>query len=120
MDLRDICGFTIVNIIHTNRNIASQERIKFAKDQLYPTSDDIKETANLSEDSDYVFTLFNPNDEKYNLKEHFGVKIKDDDNNLYYPNLRTIHLVESRHCFYPLHFKVNMLGNVKSFEKINI
>jgi hypothetical protein len=120
IDLRDICGFTIVNIIHTNRNITSQDRMRFAKDQLYPTSDDIKDTANLSEDSDYVITLFNPNDEKYNLKEHFGVKIKDDSNNQLFPNLRTIHLVESRHCYYPQHFKVDMLGNVKSFKTLII
>ena len=74
----------------------------------------------MAEDADYVFTLFNPNDTRYNLKEHFGLKIKDTKNNEFYPNLRTIHLVESRHCDFPKHFKVNMFGNYKSFNTINI
>lgn len=73
---------------------------------------------NLAEDADYVFTMFNPNDERYNLKSHFGVEIKDKFNNELFPNLRTIHLVESRHCKYPQHFRVNMFGGLKTFEKV--
>lgn len=74
---------------------------------------------NLAEDADYVLTMMNPNDDRYNLKQHFGVKIKDDSNNELFPNLRTIHLVESRHCKYPQHFKTNMQGGYKSFEQLN-
>jgi hypothetical protein len=49
--------------------------------------------------------MFNPNDDKYNLKKHFGQCLKDVKNNLLHPNIRTIHLVESRHCAYPQHFR---------------
>ena len=73
-------------------------------------------TGNLSEDADYMFTIFNPNDEKFHLSKHFGMDLKDRHNNPLYPNLRTIHLVESRHTFYPQHFKTIMRGNLKAFE----
>ena len=62
--------------------------------------------------------MFNPNDDRYHLTKHFGMTIKDRNNNPIYPNLRTIHLIESRHCLYPQHFKTNMRGNLKTFEQI--
>jgi len=117
--LRNLCKFSFIHIIHTNRSIVDQDRLKFSRDLLYPTAEDVKDTNNLSEDSDYLFTLMNPNDDKYHLKEHFGMKIKDGYNNQLYPNMRSIHLVESRHTAYPQHFKVNMLGNFKTFEPLN-
>jgi hypothetical protein len=116
VELRNWCGFTFVDIIHTNRSMADQDRLRFAKDMLYPTSDDIKDTGNLSEDADFVFTMMNPNDDIYNLKKHFGLDIKDSKDNLIYPGLRTIHLVESRHCEFPQHFRTNMMGGLKSFK----
>ena len=44
---------------------------------------------------------------------------KDSQGNYYYPNLRTIHLVEARLVQAPRHFRVLMEGNVKSFKKFN-
>lgn len=44
VELRNWCQFTFVHIIHTNRDIVNQDRLKYAKDLLYPTSDDIKDT----------------------------------------------------------------------------
>lgn len=120
VELRNWCGYTFVPIIHTNRNLASVDRVRFAKQQLYPTSDDIKDTGNLAEDADFVFTMFNPNDDRYNLTEHFQLKLKDSRNNKLYPNLRTIHLVESRHSHFPEHFKVDMFGNYKNFKQVDI
>lgn len=120
VELRNWCGYTFVPIIHTNRSMTDVERIRYAKDELYPTSDDIKDTGNLAEDADYLFTLFNPNDERYKLQKHFGLAIKDSKNNPIYPSMRTIHLVESRHCVFPQHFRANMYGNLKSFKQINI
>jgi ribosomal protein L10 len=117
VELRNWCAFTFIDIIHTNRDIVDPDRLKFAKDMLYPTSDDIKDTGNLSEDADYIFTVFNPNDQRYNLMKHFGLQIKETKSkNLIYPHLRTIHLVESRHCVYPQHFRVNMMGQIKTFK----
>ncbi len=116
VELRNWCGYTFAPIIHTNRSMSDVDRMKYAKDELFPTSEDIKDTGNLSEDADYMFTIFNPNDEKFHLSKHFGMDLKDRHNNPLYPNLRTIHLVESRHTFYPQHFKTIMRGNLKAFE----
>lgn len=118
--LRNLLGYTFVPILHTNRNLTSGEKIKLAGQDIYPTSDDLKDSGNLAEDCDYLLTVFNPNDDKYNIKEHFGFKIKDSKNNRLYPNMRTIHLVESRHCEFPQHFKVTMKGNIKRFKKFDV
>ncbi len=120
VELRNLTGYTFVDIIHTNRDMVNQDRLKFAQDMLYPTSDDIKDTGNLAEDADYIFTVMNPNDDRYKLKKHFGIPIRDSQGNELFPDLRTVHLVESRHCKYPQHFKVNMKGNLKNFEQLNI
>lgn len=120
VDLRNWCDYTFVHIIHTNRNLTDNNRLSFFKGDLYPTAEDIKGTGNLSEEANYIFTLFNPNDDRYKLKDHFGLTLKDKAGNELYPDLRTIHLVESRHCIYPQHFKVSMKGAYKSFEKLNV
>lgn len=44
VELRNWCGYTFVPIIHTNRGMTDVDRIRHAKDELYPTSDDIKDT----------------------------------------------------------------------------
>jgi len=120
VELRNTCGYTFVHIIHTNRNMYDIEKIKYNKNELYPTSESIKDTGNLSEDADYVFTMFNPNDNKFKIDNHFNLKIKDRNGDLLYPNMRTLHLVESRHCIFPQHFRTNMIGNLKSFKKLEI
>jgi len=111
-ELRNWCGFTFVDIIHLNRAIGSVERIKFFKEHLYPTGDDVKDTGNLSEDSDYLITLFDPQDEKYNIEKHFGYILEN------YPNYRSIHLVESRDTECPQHLGTQMYGNVNVFKEI--
>lgn len=67
-----------------------------------------------------MFTIFNPNDDRYNLTKHFGKMIKDRANNLLYPYMRSIHLVESRNTIYPKHFRVDMLGGIKKFKQLII
>lgn len=120
VELRNWCGFTFVPIIHTNRGMADMEKIKFAGDELFPSGDEIKDSGNMSEDCDYLFTIFNPNDDKFRLQKHFGLQLRDSKQNPLFPNMRTIHLVESRHCIFPQHFRTDMLGNLKSFKQINI
>ena len=114
--LRKMLGYTFVNIVHLNRDMADIERLKFMGDLIYPQPELIKDSGNLSEESTHVFTMFNPNDERYNLTSHFGMKIKDTNRNELFPNLRTIHLVESRFVPYPQHFRVNMNGALKDFK----
>jgi hypothetical protein len=120
VEFRNTCNFTFVHIIHLNRALSDIGRRQYDDDRLFPQSDDIKETGNLSEDSNYIFTMFNPNDDKFNLSKHFGKQIRRPDKSLLYPFMRTIHLVESRHCICPQHFRVNMYGDVKKFESLII
>jgi hypothetical protein len=117
VELRNTCKFTFVVIIHLNRDIMDTSRRSLDEDRIFPLAENIKDSGNLSEDADYVLTLFNPNDDKYNLKKHFGTVIKRPDNSLLYPNMRTIHLVEARPCYCPQHFRINMFGETKRFEQ---
>lgn len=118
VELRDSLGYTFVPLMHTNRNLGSIERLSFMKGDLYPTSNDLKDSGNLAEDCNFLLTTFNPNDDLYGLKEHFGLKIRDSRGNILNEKLKTIHLASSRHGPFPKHYKMNMLGNVKNFEKI--
>lgn len=117
VEVRNLTNFSFVPIIHTNRNLVDVSRLKYA-DDIYPTSDDIKDTGNLAEDADAIITVFNPNDKKYSLSTHFGIEIRDKHGNELFPNLRTIHLVENRHGEFPVHYKTNMYGNLKTFKKL--
>ena len=120
VELRNWCGYSFLHIIHLNRNMTDTTRMKYAGDLLYPNSDDIKDSGNLAEEADYMFTMFNPNDERYKLQKHFGEDIRDKDGNELYPRMRTLHLVENRYGDSPQHFRVNMQGNIKNFEKLEI
>ena len=116
-ELRNLLKYSFVPIVHLNRDMADIDRLKFMQDLIYPQPETIKDTGNLSEEATHVFTMFNPNDERYNLTKHFGLVIKDSKRNEVYPNLRTVHLVESRYVPYPQHFRVNMNGALKDFKK---
>jgi hypothetical protein len=120
VELKNWCKFTFVHIVHLNRGMADIARRKMEDDRIFPTPEDFKDSGNLSEDCDYIFTMFNPNDDKYHLKKHFGAAIRRTDNTLIYPQMRTIHLVESRHCLCPQHFRVNMNGETKNFTPLTI
>lgn len=115
--LRKLLGYSFVNIVHLNRDMADIDRLKFLGDLVYPQPELIKDTGNISEESTHVFTMFNPNDVRYNLKTHFGLKLRDGSGNELYPNIRTLHLVECRHVPAPRHFRVHMNGGIKDFKK---
>lgn len=117
-ELRNLCHFTFINIIHLNRSMSDIDRLKYMKDCLYPTGDDIKDTGNLSEACNYLFTMFNANDDKYNLDKHFGMKLTGNNKEVLYPNYRSLHLVESRETFCPRHIRLNMSGNNNNFTKL--
>lgn len=115
---RNLFSYTYVHIGHINRGIDT-ERLKFMKDSIYPTVDDFKDSGNVGEEADFVFSMFNPNDDKYNLTKHFGLPLLNADKSLKYPNLRTIHLIESRdteQC--PLHIRTTMRGNINHFSSL--
>lgn len=116
---RNLCNYIFINIIHLNRDLADVQKLRYMGDNVHPEPSAIKDSGNVSEESSFVFTLFSPCDPRYNLEKHFGLELKDSQGNYYYPNLRTIHLVEARLVQAPRHFRVLMEGNVKSFKKFN-
>ena len=111
VDMRNLFGYTFIDIIHLNRSMSEVDRLRYMGDKIYPTSDDIKDTGNLSEESDYIFTLFNPKDEKYNLNTHFGIPIPNE-------NYRSLHLVQSRDTECPLHLRMEFYGNINDFIEL--
>lgn len=117
IEIRNKLNYIPVNIVHLNRSLSDLDRFKQFGKFLFPDSDMVKSSGSLGEDCSYLFTLFNPNDERYNLKEHFDLTLRDQGNNTLHPNLRTIHLVESRHTYYPQHFRTELEGNLKRFSK---
>jgi len=110
--LRNVCRFTFVDIVHLNRNISDTNRIRFNQEFLFPNNSDLKDSGNLSEDADYLITLFNANDDRYNISTHFGMDIDD------IPNYRSIHLVESRHSECPVHIQTEMFAGISKFEEL--
>lgn len=112
VELRNWCNYTFVHVVHLNRAISAVDRIKYLSEFLYPTGDDIKDTGNLSEDCDYLVTLFNPKDEKYNIKKHFGMDITEIE------GYRSLHLVESRDTECPMHLQLKMMGGINYFETL--
>lgn len=113
--LRDTLSYTFVNIVHLNRTLSDITRLKEFGSNLYPDSDMVKGSGNIAEDVDHLLTLFNPNDDRYNLDEHFGEKIRAANGDELFQGLRTIHLVESRHAVFPQHFRTIMEGGLKTF-----
>lgn len=111
--LRNMCKFTFVNICHANRTVSNVDRLRYAGEYVFPTADDVKDTGNLAEESTMLITMFNPNDEKYNLTKHFGVELAG------YPNYRSIHIAESRYTPCPLHIQTNMIGGINVFTPLN-
>ena len=41
---RNLLGYTFVPILHTNRNLGSVEKMNYFKGDLYPTSNDMKDS----------------------------------------------------------------------------
>lgn len=107
--LRNLCRFTFINICHSGRQLSNIDRLKYAGEFIYPTSDDVKDTGNLGEESTMLITMFNPNDEKYNLLKHFGVEVKN------YPNYRSIHIADARYVECPQHIQTRMVAGINMF-----
>lgn len=111
-EIRNLCSFTFIDVVHSNRNLANVDRLKFAGKYIFPTGDDTKDSGNFAEECTILMTLFNPNDEKYNLTNHFDVELKD------FPNYRSIHITESRNTPCPAHIQTNMYGGINMFTPL--
>lgn len=111
VELRNLFGFTFINIAHINREIDNIDLLKFAKDKIYPTSSHFKDSGNPVEESDVVITLFNPRDEKYMLSTHFGYNLKE------LPGYRSIHIIENRYGE-KSHIFTQMNAELNTFKEI--
>ena len=114
-EIRNLCRFTFVDICHMNRAIANVDRLKFFGEEIYPTADDVKDSGNLAEECTQLITMFNPNDEKYNLTKHMGIDLTNPTNS----NYRSIHLVDSRNTEAPIHIQTKMIGGINTFLPLN-
>jgi hypothetical protein len=112
--LRNLCYYTFIHIIHSNRNMANVDRLKYAGEFIFPTADDCKDSGNPAEECTIFMTLFNPNDEKYNITKHFGVELQS------FPNYRSLHITESRETDCPVHMQLNMFGGTNIFTPLLI
>ena len=63
VELRNLCKFSFVHIVHLNRAMSDVQRRKLDDDKVYPTSDDIKETG--EEKHNYVFICLIPSNVVY-------------------------------------------------------
>lgn len=115
VNLRNTFHFTFVFVAHLNRGSADIERMKLLKSNLYPGPEQFKDSGNLSEDVNYVFTMMSPGDEKYGLNRHLGVNIEDMDEDTR-RKYRTLHLVQARNTACPQHFKLMFSPEVIYFE----
>lgn len=111
VEMRNLFGYTFVDIVHLNRNLDAIDRMKYSKDRLFPGLGDFKDSGNVGEDSDYVITGFDPRDEKYMLTKHFGHNLID------YPNYRSWHVVASRDTP-TFNIYTEMNGNKNLFKEI--
>jgi len=110
--IRNLCAWTFIHVIHSNRNLANVDRLRMAGEQVFPTADDCKDSGNPAEECTIFMTLFNPGDEKYNLKKHMGVELKEN------PHYRSIHITESRNTKCPAHIQTNMYGGISTFTPL--
>jgi len=118
--LRDNYNIVVVNIVHLNRNVSEITRLRALGEYLFPSEDEIKDSGNLAEDSDVIMTMMNPNDDRYNLKRHFGLEIRDSTNAPLYPDLITLHITSARRVKCPQHIRLNLHGAIKKITKFNI
>ena len=112
-ELRNLYKYTFVHVVHSNRNLSNTDRLKYAGEFIFPTGDDTKDSGNIAEECTVLMTLFNPNDEKYNITKHFGVELKE------FPKYRSIHITESRYTDCPVHIQTNMYGGINMFTPLN-
>ena len=61
-----------VSISHSNRGVTDVERIKHAKDKLFITPEDVKDSGNAPESCSIFMSIFSPRDKKYNIASHFN------------------------------------------------
>ena len=119
--LRNILNYSIVNIIHSNRDVTDINKIKFSKSEYYPDESTVMGSSNIVQDVDFLITLLNPNDPKFGLVNHFDIRVREAAGMApNYPNLITAHLVASRRSICPKHFKMNLVGNLKMIDKFKI
>lgn len=117
VELRNLLSWHFVTLIHMNRDAGNIDRLKMMGERMYPQKDGIKGSGNLLEDATEVITIFNPNEDAYNLKVHFKTKIRYPNGDPIYPNRRTAHIVAGRNSGGQGHFAFEFRGDLKHLKK---
>lgn len=90
VSLRNIFGYTFVNIVHSNRAISDTSRVSLNEGKyLTPHLDDIKDSGNIGEDLSVAISLLNP--EAYKIRNHFDYNVAE-----WQGMYRSLHLTASR------------------------
>lgn len=110
--LRNLCGFTFVNIVHLNRSLTDSGSLRHNNEYLYPDAQHIKDSGNAAEDCDALLTMFDATEPIYNIKKHLGMDITD----IY--NYRSVHLVKSRNSETPAHIQLKAYFGISTFEEL--
>lgn len=107
--LRNKCGISPLVLMQTNRNASQVERRK--NNWSEPELSDIKETSNVSEDSDVVLALYDPYREKVN--NYRGYKI-----NLLQHSFRGIIVLKNRYGDNGLSIGASFFGRSGIFKEL--
>lgn len=84
-----------IGVVHLNRWV-TVDMLRYYGDRIKPTSDNIKDTGNLSEDCSVMITMLDPSDAMYKLETHMGYNFKEF-NNAGKAKYRSAHIVENRY-----------------------
>lgn len=84
-----------IAVVHLNRWV-NVDMLRYYGDKIKPTSDNVKDTGNLSEDLSVMITLLDPADPMYKLETHMGYNFKEF-NNAGKAKYRSAHIVENRY-----------------------
>lgn len=115
VELNNACGFVSVAVVHLNRWI-SMDLLKYHGDALHPTSEHLKETGNLAEDSSCVITLMDPSDAAYKLNRHKGYDFVEF-NKAGSAKYRSFHIVENRYGS-PADGRLGFVGAANHFYEL--
>jgi len=114
--LRDVFGYSIVNIQQFNRGMADTNRM--TKGVKRPMKSDFKGSGNTFEDADNVMCLFNP--WSYEILTELGYKIPEFVNKGGYNRYRSVHVLKNSYGIDNVAYGMNFVGEVGHFTELPI
>jgi hypothetical protein len=113
-DLQKNFKVVCVATVHLNRTFTDIDNIKFRKDFIHPTNDNLKDSGDPAEGCTCLITLFDPCSKRYRLQSHFGVNVTKEDKFSY----RTLHVIFNRKRRGGRHISYNIDLQTNNFQEI--